>query len=83
VLATTDDAAQLFRLGKTVGTQFHPEVDLAHIEAFLAQTPDEYLDENGLVREEIRAAAAAREEANIEQCHALVDWFLDDVAFPD
>lgn len=82
VLATTDDAAQLFRLGTTVGTQFHPEVDLAHIEAFLAQTPDEYLDENGLVREEIRAEAAAREEANIEQCHALVDWFLDDVAFP-
>lgn len=82
VYARTDDAVQLFRLGTTVGTQFHPEVDLAHISGFVSSTPDAYLAEHGLVRAEILADAAQFEAANIKQCHALVDWFLDDIAFP-
>jgi GMP synthase-like glutamine amidotransferase len=82
VLATRATGTQLFRLGTTVGTQFHPEVDLAHIEAVLEQTPDDYRAEHGVALFGIRAEAADRERANIEHCHALVDWFLDDVAFP-
>jgi hypothetical protein len=83
VLARNDAGVQLIRIGRTVGTQFHPEVDVPHVEMFLESTPDDYLDEHGVTREQVLADTRRNEAANIEQCHALVDWFLDDVAFPD
>jgi len=82
VLAVTDNAVQLFRLGRTVGTQFHPEVNVAHISDWLATCDDAYLIDNGTSREKVLAEIVEHEARNIEQCHAFVDWFLDDVAFP-
>ena len=82
VLARTPDAVQLIRLGTTVGTQFHPEVDVAHVQGFLANAPDDYLAEHGVTRQQLLADVAANEARNIGQCHHLVDWFLDEVAFP-
>ena len=75
--------ADYFRAGTTVGTQFHPEVDVSHVKGFLSNATDEYLHDNGVTREEILAGVEANEANNIAQCHALVDWFLDEVAFPD
>ena len=83
ILARNDAAVQLIRIGKTVGTQFHPEVDLAHISSFLATAGDDYLERHGVSREQLLADTERHEAANIAQCHALVDWFLDEVAFPD
>ena len=83
VLARNGAGVQLIRIGRTVGTQFHPEVDVPHVEMFLDSTPDEYLDEHGVTREQVLADTRRHEAANIAQCHALVDWFLDEVAFPD
>lgn len=83
VLAITDHATQLFRLGRTVGTQFHPEVDVAQITAWLRECPPGYLEENGTSADTVLAEMVANEELNIKQCHAFVDWFLDEVAFPD
>jgi len=80
VLAVNDSSVQLFRLGRTVGTQFHPEVDLAHVEGFLDGADDDYLAEVQVIREEMIAELAFHEERNIKQCHAFVDWFLDEVA---
>ena len=82
LLAETDKAAQLFRIGRCVGTQFHPEVDTSHIELWLECTPDSYFDEYGIDQEHVLADTRTYEAANIKQCHGLVDWFLDDVAFP-
>ena len=82
VLAQTPDAVQLIRIGTTVGTQFHPEVDVNHVKGFVENAPDEYLAANGVSREAMIAEVTAHEANNIEQCHALVDWFLDEVAFP-
>ncbi len=79
VLAKTENAVQLFRMGTTVGTQFHPEVDVAHVSGFLQHAPDEYLAENGVKREEMLADVQKHEAASISRCHALVDWFLDEV----
>ncbi len=83
VLARNEAGAQLIRIGRTVGTQFHPEVDLQHVALFLESAEDEYLDTYGVTRERLLADARKNEAANITQCHALVDWFLDEVAFPD
>lgn len=81
VLARNDAGVQLIRIGRTVGTQFHPEVDVAHVAMFLESTPDEYLAEHDVTREQLLADTARNEAANVAQCHALVDWFLDEVAF--
>jgi len=82
VLAVNESGVQLMRIERSVGTQFHPEIDVAHVEGFLVDAPDEYLAEHGVERGEILADVRAHEADNIEQCHALVDWFLDEVAFP-
>lgn len=80
VLAANDNSVQLIRLGRTLGTQFHPEVDHDHMTGFLAMATDEYMAENGLDHDQMIAEMLEHEAANIEQCHALVDWFLDEVA---
>lgn len=80
VLAVNDNAVQLFRLGRCVGTQFHPEVTHAHVENFLTGSDDQYLAEQGLSRETLLDGIRRHEDRNAQQCFALVDWFLDEVA---
>ena len=80
VLAVNDNAVQLFRLGRCVGTQFHPEVTYAHVESFLTGADDEYLAAHGLNRAGLLAEIRRHEDRNARQCAALVDWFLDEVA---
>ncbi len=80
LLAETEVAPQLFRSGRSVGTQFHPEVNAAHIDTWLELAGDEYLAANGVDQERARAEARAHEARNVAQCQRLVDWFLDDVA---
>jgi len=82
VLATNENAVQLFRLGASVGTQFHPEVNVEHLENWLHQADDDYLAEHGTDRHTILAEARDHEARNVAQCNAFVDWFLDEVAFP-
>ena len=79
VLAENENATQMFRMGRSVGTQFHPEVDAPHLEGFLSGATDEYLNGEGVYREEMMADIISHTERNTKQCHALVDWFLDEV----
>ena len=79
VLACNESSVQLIRIGRTVGTQFHPEVDVAHVEAFLRLAPPDYLDECGVDFDQLMDETRQHEMANIKQCHAFVDWFLDEV----
>ncbi|MDH4364695.1 MAG: gamma-glutamyl-gamma-aminobutyrate hydrolase family protein [Acidimicrobiia bacterium] len=80
-LAVTDVGPQLYRIGRSVGTQFHPEVDRAHIAAWLADCTEGYLAEVGVRPGELLAATAELEAANVANCARLVDWFLDEIAF--
>jgi len=82
VLATTSVGPQLFTIGRMAGTQFHPEVDVAHIEAWLGVADDDYLATHGRDRDRILSEIKEHEAENIENCRRLVDWFLDDIAFP-
>jgi len=83
ILATTPDAVQLFRTGRMVGTQFHPEVDVAHVAKWLEGSHDDYLDDYGQDRDSILESMRVNEARNSEQCHKLVDWYLDAIAFPE
>lgn len=84
VLAENENAVQLFRIGRMAGTQFHPEMDVDHMEGWLAVAEGEgdYLADNGVTASQLRDGVALHEARNIEQCHAFVDWYLDEVAFP-
>jgi GMP synthase-like glutamine amidotransferase len=77
VLARTESAVQLFTIGQSVGTQFHPEVDVAHVEGWMNFAPDDYLAANDVERQTVLDEIHHHEARNIEQCHAFVDWFLD------
>ncbi len=82
VLAVSEIAVQLFRIGRSVGTQFHPEVDIAHVQGWLEAVDDTYLASMGVTREKMLADVRLHDQHNTSQCHALVDWFIDQVAFP-
>ena len=82
VLAVNDNAVQLFRLGRCVGTQFHPEVTYAHVESFLTGSDKQELNGHGTSGVELLDSVRRHEERNTRQCFALVDWFLDEVAYP-
>ena len=82
VLADNDAAVQLIRLGRSVGTQFHPEVDTAHVAGFLRDAPADYLAEIGIVPDQMLAEIRGRENDYRVRCNAFVDWYLDEIAFP-
>lgn len=83
VLAQTDSAVQLFTLDRMAATQFHPEVDVAHVTDWLEGAHDDYLQEYGQDRAGIIEEMTANEARNTQQCKRLVDWFLDEIAFPE
>ncbi len=80
VLATTTVGPQLYRRNRMVGTQFHPEVDVAHLSHWLNTVEDSYLAAYGQDRARLLAQTEHNEARSIEGCRRLVDWFLDDVA---
>ena len=80
LLAETPSAPQLYVVGQSAGTQFHPEVDVAHIDSWLEYASDDYLAEHGISADSVRTDMASHEARNTDQCEALVDWFLGDVA---
>ena len=80
ILAVNENSVQLFRLGRCVGTQFHPEITPAHAENFLTGVDEDHLAEYSVNSTELLESARHHEHRNARQCAALVDWFLDEVA---
>ena len=80
LLASTEICPQLFRMGRSLGTQFHPEISVDLASEWLEAATDDYLASVGVVRSEMLTAIARNEAANRRNCFELVDWFLDDVA---
>lgn len=80
LLASTQVCPQLFRQGRSVGTQFHPEVDGACAKTWMAMIDPVEVADQGINPEKFVSEAAEIESESIPRCHALVDWFVDDVA---
>ena len=78
VLAHNGKAVQLFRTGRAVGTQFHPEADTGVVGSWVRIGPDHIPDHTSgaqLLQDlEIHEATLRR------NCEQLVDWFLSEVA---
>ena len=78
VLARTPNAVQLFRKGRAVGTQFHPEADVDLVAGWAALGPD-HIPEHTTARELLTDLNDSKERLR-GNCEQLVDWFLGDVA---
>lgn len=78
VLIRNGNAPQLFRHGRAVGTQFHPEVDIPLVESWLRIGSDHVPPHTtgAALLDELRS----HEVALRSNCEALVDWFLVEVA---
>lgn len=81
LLGATELAAQAFRHGRSLGVQFHPEIDTAMFDTWIAywQRSEEgrrFMAEAGDLPERIRAEIAEREPTNRDNCRALLEDFL-------
>ena len=81
VLAHNGKAVQLFRVGRAVGTQFHPEADTGIVGSWVRigsdHIPDHTTGAQLLQDLEIHESHLRR------NCEALVDWFMHQVAEVD
>jgi GMP synthase-like glutamine amidotransferase len=75
VLATTPIAPQVFRAGRSIGVQFHPEADGELMEEWIRLGGHEL--EGVLSVEDFRRQWAAHEPAAERNTRELLDWFLN------
>ncbi len=82
LLAKTELAPQVFRQGKAIGMQFHPEIDTAMFDTWTRywRSTDEgkqFLATAGDLPERMRAEIEQRQPANRQNCRHLVKDFLE------
>lgn len=78
VLAHNGNAVQLFRHGRAVGTQFHPEADTSVVGSWVAIGPDHIPEHTSGDR--LLADLSDNADRMRRNCERLVDWFLAEVA---
>lgn len=78
-LARSPVCSQAFRIGRTMGTQFHPEVTEA-IATRWALSGEETLRTRGATAAAWRAESSWRVNQSGPNAHRLVDWYLEQVA---
>ena len=81
VFASTAAGPQAYTMGRMLALQFHPEVSSEIIRRW-GRDAGADARRNGVDLEAVYAQSDQLAEANRRRCHALVDAFLDRVAFP-
>jgi GMP synthase-like glutamine amidotransferase len=79
LLATTPAANQAFRIGRTVATQFHPEVTAAIVARWSGQAGGDELRRAGVDPDALVAETVRMQDGVVARAHALVDWFCTEV----
>ena len=80
-IAHNDLCPQAFVYGRTLGTQFHPEVDAEVLDMWLAMEGGcAEVESEGIVVEELRAQTKSIEKESNQRGYDLVDQFLDYIA---
>jgi GMP synthase-like glutamine amidotransferase len=78
-IARTANSSQAFVLGKALALQFHPELDGALLEGWLAVDRDGDVASMGLTNDELRSATARLQTSSAERIRRLVSGFNDRV----
>lgn len=81
-IARSADASQAFVLGRTMGIQFHPEVDEQLLELWLAGNGAAEIAAMGVDVDELRSVTTREVDAATKRVHALVRAFVEKVAQP-
>jgi GMP synthase-like glutamine amidotransferase len=79
-MARTANASQAFVLGRSLGLQFHPEVDHDLLDGWLSDDPNGEVASVGLTHDELRLATKQFEEDAARRIRGLVRGFLSRVA---
>jgi GMP synthase-like glutamine amidotransferase len=79
-LAHTEVCTQVYRCGRSVGVQFHPEVDAPRVRHWVEHTPPRYFDALGIDPQPMLQAFEHHAAAAATNRNLLVDWFLEEVA---
>lgn len=79
-IARNEAGPQAFRIGRSVGLQFHPEVSAQILNGWLAGAPASELNKPEVDVERVRSDTATLAPAAKPRTERLVDWFLDEVA---
>lgn len=79
-LARTDRASHAYRLDRSVGLQFHPEVDEALVELWAKEPPDSYFAGHGADRDDLLHNLHENIAEAQVNTFKLVDWFVETVA---
>ncbi len=78
-LARNAVSPQMFRMGRSLGTQFHPEVTPLLLEEWMHHGLDE-MTTLGLDPDNLRRENQQRAQENRQRADRLVDWFLAEIA---
>ena len=78
-IARNANGPQAFRKGRSLGLQFHPEVDGALLGEWIGFGGDE-LRAHGIDIDALVAETAGIESSAVRRAQGLVDWFIEDVA---
>jgi GMP synthase-like glutamine amidotransferase len=82
-VARNGNASQAFVLGRTLGLQFHPELDEELLELWLAGNGRDEIAELSLTADQLREHTGAVVDDATKRVHALVRAFTDTVAGSD
>ena len=79
-IARTSLCTHAFRAGRSIGLQFHPEVDAASVARWAAAAGPDYFTAKGFDQSVLLDGIDEKAEASKRNTEQLVDWFLDEVA---
>lgn len=79
-IARNANASQAFVLGRTMGIQFHPELDEALLELWLAGSGGDEIAQLGLTTEQLRTVTGQQVDDAAKRVRALVRAFVGVVA---
>lgn len=80
LLAANLVGPQLFRVGNSIGIQFHPEVDHDHLAMWMSTGGASALRALGGDPEQLLVETKQRQPEVEERVRGLVGWFLDEIA---
>lgn len=82
-VARTADASQAFVMGRSMGIQFHPEVDEELLELWLTGDGAAEIGQVGVSADQLRSATTQELDSATKRVHALVRAFVDTIADRD
>ena len=82
-VARNGNASQAFVMGRTMGIQFHPELDEELLELWLAGNGRDEIAQLSLTADHLRSATARLVDDATKRVHALVRAFVSTVAVRD